>query len=284
LTSIATIDGREATSRLRAGLVRVREVVSYLKADVGSLEHSDLVGLATDGWLDCRGVIDDPAELGRVIRQSASSLGTEDQMVAASLWVQGYAYRLLTLAVACMCIEGVIPDCSPARLAIGSSRGRPSLVLYKDPAIALVLGSAGSVPDALGLPGRADLALGFVLDTAIDKHLRPLIVAVQSVVRVGERLLWGNVAASAAIAFRTLEGSVGPWVIPLGERFFELAPAELHGLGSFLLIEGPTGHGWFWERTNCCLFDRLPGKLRCSDCSRTPEAERRAAYDKSLQG
>ena len=40
--------------------------------------------------------------------------------------------------------------------------------------------------------------------------------------------------------------------------------------------------GWFWERTNCCLFDRLPGAVRCADCSRTPPAARRAAYREFL--
>ena len=68
----------------------------------------------------------------------------------------------------------------------------------------------------------------------------------------------------------------------LGHRFFALAPPSLQGLGSFYTTESDTGRGWFWERTNCCLMDRLPGGLRCADCSLTPAAERRQAYRDSL--
>jgi ferric iron reductase protein FhuF len=103
-------------------------------------------------------------------------------------------------------------------------------------------------------------------------------------VRIGERLLWGNVAASVSTAFRTMEECLGQWVVPLGERFFELAPPELQGLGSFLLIEAEDRRGWFWERTNCCLFYQIAGQAKCADCSLTPAGERRAAYEASLSG
>jgi ferric iron reductase protein FhuF len=124
--------------------------------------------------------------------------------------------------------------------------------------------------------------LRLILATTVEAHLRALVASVRSEIRVGERLIWGNIAASASTAFRTMEGCLGRWVMPLGERFFELAPADLAGLGSFFLVERNGRHGWFWERTNCCLFDRLPGKIRCSDCSMTPRDERRAAYAASL--
>ena len=118
----------------------------------------------------------------------------------------------------------------------------------------------------------------------VELHLRPLIALTRKQVRIGERLLWGNVAASASTAFRTMEGCQGPWVAPLGERFFELAPPELQGLGSFLSIESNGKRGWYWERTNCCLFYQIDGHAKCADCSLTPADDRRAAYEASLSG
>jgi hypothetical protein len=79
-----------------------------------------------------------------------------------------------------------------------------------------------------------------------------------------------------------MQGCLGDDVEPIGERFFTLAPPEMRGLGSFLVVENGGRRGWFWERTNCCLFDRLPGGVRCADCSLTPTTERRAAYRESL--
>ena len=101
-------------------------------------------------------------------------------------------------------------------------------------------------------------------------------------VPIGRRLLWGNIAASAATAFRTMAGCLGSFVEPLGRLFFDLAPPELQGLGSFYLVEIGDRRGWFWERSNCCLIDRLPGGVRCADCSLTPADVRRQAYRDSL--
>lgn len=282
MTELLRLRGPDAAQQLDSSLAKVRQALSYLRAATGTSEASGLFELAKDGWFRAERVIDDPAQLDAQLRSSAAALGTGDLVVAASLWVQGYAYRLLALAVACLCLDGTVPDSGPGRLAVGSSRGRPALLVYGDPVVVRLAGGrevAGSLAD----PAVADAALGFLIETAVHDHLGPLVSAVHAGVKVGERLLWGNVAASAAAAFRTLEGTLGSWVVPLGERFFELAPTELHGLGSYLLVEGEGRRGWFWERTNCCLYDRLEGKIRCSDCSRTPAAERRAAYAESLR-
>jgi len=80
-----------------------------------------------------------------------------------------------------------------------------------------------------------------------------------------------------------MESSLGPWVQHLGHRFFDLCPRQLAGMGSFLQLEHQGRRGWYWERTNCCLYDRLPANIRCGDCVRTPKDERRAAYLASLE-
>lgn len=282
------LSGEPAASALRASLDHVAVLVPYLQAQVGRVpslatgtapfenESGDVT------WLPCHRLVDDPRWLAQAVRASGAVLGTDDPVVAASIFVLGYAYRVLTMAVACMTASGVIPDSSALAMDIGVSRGRPSRVAYAEPAVLMLAGPTDPVHLVLSDQRRADEALAFLIDNAISNHLGSVIAAVRAEIRIGQRLLWGNVAASAATAFRTMEGCLGRWVEQLGTRFFELAPPALHHQGSYLAVERDGRHGWFWERTNCCLYDRLPGGVRCSDCSRTPEPLRRAAYEATL--
>jgi ferric iron reductase protein FhuF len=278
------ISGDAAVSALARALGRVGELVSYLKADVGSVAITQLADVeeVKDGlWLSCQALVADPAGLGIVIRGTGRAIGTDDQVVAASIFIQGYAYRVVTMAVACLTADGVVPGSSSDVMAVGLGRGRVAKVAYLDPTSFDILD--GRQPaDALTDPSSTDRALRLILEQVVENHLRPLVYATREAVRTGERLLWGNVAASASTAFRTMEGCLGPWVVPLGERFFELAPPELQGIGSFLSMESQGRSGWFWERTNCCLFYRIAGHAKCSDCSLLPADERRAAYQASL--
>jgi hypothetical protein len=280
------LSGSAAVAALSLALGQVGELVSYLKAEVGPVEVTDLSGVdeVEDGlWLSCQDLVADPAGLGTVIRGTGRAIGTDDQAVAASIFIQGYAYRVATMAVACLTAGGLVPGSGSEVMAVGLGRGRVSKVAYLDPTVFDILGNAPPA-DTLIEPSTADRALTVVLEQVVENHLRPLISATRDAVRVGERLLWGNAAASVATAFRTMEGCLGPWVVPLGERFFELAPPELHGLGTFLLLQSKDRRGWFWERTNCCLFYQIAGHAKCSDCSLTAADERRAAYEASLSG
>jgi len=286
----AVIEGEPASAALAAALDRLAELVPYLSARIDPPDlwsppdgHDAGHRLPADGrFLAGQTLIDEPALLGRIIRATGAEIGTEDPVVAASAFVQGYSYRLVTLTVGCLTAAGVAPDASAGRMATGLSRGWPSLVAFLRPAVMVLDGA-----DISEFPADSATitdALGFVVDATIDNHLRPLIDAVRAGIGValGERLLWGNVAASAATAFRTMAGCLGPWAEPLGERFFALSPPELQGLGSFLVLVHDGRRGWFWERTNCCLFDRLPGAVRCADCSLTAPELRRRAYRAAL--
>jgi iron complex transport system ATP-binding protein len=283
------MEGEPAAEALALALARVVELVPYLGARINPPEMVSAPASPPDRplpdddrWLPSQELIDDPDWLGRIIRATGIGIGTDDPVVAASVFVQGYSYRVLTLAVACLTASGVVPDSSAPRMALGLARHWPSRVAYCAPRVMVVDGT-----DAIGLPADSDAitdALRFVVETAIDSHLDPLIESVRTGIGVplGRRLLWGNVAASAATAFRTMEGSLGSSVEALGHRFFALAPPPLQGLGSFFVAESGPRRGWFWERTNCCLIDRLPGGVRCADCSLTPTEERRQAYRDSL--
>lgn len=280
------LSGDAAASTLTRALRQVGELVPYLKAEVGSVDCTriDTVQEVEDGlWLSCHDLVADPAVLGRVIRGTGRAIGTDDEVVAASIFIQGYAYRVATMALACLTAGGVVPGSGSEAMAVSLGRGRVAKVAYLDPTVFDILDNH-SPANTLMETSSADRALTLVLEQVIEDHLRPLIATTRRQIRIGQRLLWGNVAASVSTAFRTMEGCLGPWVIPFGERFFKLAPPELQGLGRFLLIEAQGQRGWFWERTNCCLFYQIAGHAKCSDCSLAPADERHAAYEASLSG
>jgi hypothetical protein len=274
------IDGQAAESSVLDALERVCGALSYLRAATGPVAEAARPGtLAGDGrWMKCDELLANPEWLEATVRSSGSRLGTRSAPVAASLFILGYSYRVVTLAVSCMLMGGAIPSSAPEVLAVAMSSGRPSLIAYREPR-ALVL-AGGRVPGPAIFADRELVgeALAFIIGDAVDGHLRLLVETVCDRIRVGRRLLWGNVAASSSVAFRTMEGALGEWVKPIGERFFEIAPNELQGQGNFLSLEHAGRSGWYWERRNCCLNDRLPKGIRCGDCSLTPPDQRRAAY------
>ncbi len=282
---LAHAKGEPALEALERAISDVQSLLPYLRAEIAvpALEHARGNAPGEGDRLPCEALITDEDLLEFVIRDSGERLGTDDLVVAASLFVQNYAYRIITLAVACLTTSGVIPDSSAKSMTFTMKGGRPAIVGYLSPP-SVLLAPRGSEPAvAMSDPECAREAISWIIAGAYRNHLAQIVAATRAQIRVGRRLLLGNVAASSAVAFRTMEGCLGPWVQPLGETFFRMCPSELDGLGSFLSLERGDRHGWYWERTNCCLYDRLPGKVRCADCSRIPSAERRHAYWDSLE-
>lgn len=276
----ATVVGpRELTS----ALARVSERLTYLRAGVGDVvTRRPGRDLAAGDVVAADELVGQPDQLIELIRHCGAQLGTDDDTVATSLFVQSYAYRVLTLAYACVTTSSLLPDSSASDVAVSLTRGRVSTLHYRR-------GGALAWADPQRDPAELfrDEALVAevhhrVVTSIIDEHLGSLIETCRSRVRIGVRLLWGNVAASQAVALSTMEGLCGEWVQRFGEFAVAEAPPQMRGLGAFLLLRQDERRGWFWERTNCCLYDRLPGHVRCHDCSRTPLDERRAAFRASL--
>lgn len=202
-----------------------------------------------DGWLACRDLLDDPALLRRHIDATAAGRGTDDPQVAASLFAQAYAFRVASIAVAAYALGLPGPSVRPEDTAIRIARHRPAELA--------VTSAALEVRSAAGL---ADAVLG--------GHLAPFIAAVRAGTRVGERLLWGNAAASIATILRAVQPA-GPAAEPIRARAAELfaAAPQLDGLGSWSTLTVAGATGWYWDRTSCCLWYRSAGGPYCDDCS-----------------
>jgi hypothetical protein len=261
----------------------VADALPYLRALAGppALVLSPGAQVEEGGWLNCEELLGDEAWLEATIRGTGRYLGTSSGAVTASLFVLGYSYRVLTLALACLLMGGALPDSRAGAMAVSLSNGRATLVAYRRPEVVLLDDEEDDgAPGPAGYVGNAlvTTAIGAMVEGAVEGHLRLLVDAVRSRFQIGRRLLWGNVAASAAFAFQAMEGLLGDRVKPLGEHFFLVAPQELQAQGAFVSLAQDGRRAWYWERTNCCLNDRLPEHIRCNNCSLVPVEQRRAQY------
>ena len=225
-----------APATLATAVDALTSTVDYLRITIGAP--------AGDGWLPCEPLVSDPDHLAGVVAATATARGTDRTDVATSLFVQGYAFRIATVAVGSWLLGGsvLVPDPSTTAIAIG--RGRPNAVLL-DP-------TSRTVGDAT----VADLHAG-----VIDDHLAPLVATAHRSARVGAPLLWGNVAASCAAAFGAFADAV-PVAGPAA-TFFAAARPEVRDAGHMVV----TADRFSWKRHSCCLWYRTDSGFMCEDCS-----------------
>jgi ferric iron reductase protein FhuF len=218
-------------------LEALQELVRFLGARRGEPERGDL--LAAD-------LIEDPDRLAEVIRDTVEARGSYDLQVVASLWWQGYSYRVAGVTLAAWVLTGTAPDPSAAvGTGVGVARGRPSSLLV------------GSDAEDVG-----------DLDTLVDRlfpgHLDLLAASLRARHTIGERLLWGNTAASVASCLGALAGADGaPDLADRIERATVALPHDLARLGTWT-----TPHTEY-HRSTCCLWWKTTvadGAL-CEDCS-----------------
>ncbi len=246
-----------APADLAAVLARVESVVSYLRASTAAP--------ADDGWIGCADLLADADLLTRLVTDTGAGRHAPDAQVAASLFAQGYAFRVAGVALAAYALGLPVPSTRPEDTAIRIARHRPA-------ALAITAGALTANEPAA------------VVEQVIDDHLDPFVAAVHEVVTIGERLLWGNVATSCAVAFRAVEGEThDPAVRRRAEAWFAAAGPRLAGLGGFHLLEHAGRQGWYWDRTNCCLWYRTADGRFCDDCSLEPAAERDARRRRELE-
>lgn len=262
----------ESGHGLQTDLDRVAAVVPYLRAECGPPDGGQ--------WLSCTDLCADRGLLRQTIMSTGEGRGTNDAAVAASLFAQAYAFRVAGVALATYALVRRVPDVGAGQLAVGIARSRPSAVAFLRPSRAGL--TADPSPCDIRFDDEPELLAWFVRQL-VAAHLRPFVDAVRDVVDVGERLLWGNAAASCAVALRAVEGGLAdPLPVRGDAETFFAAVAEFEGLGGFVVLERGDRQGWFFERTNCCLYYQAQAAITCDDCSRTPASDRRAAFCASL--
>jgi len=239
-------------------LAKVARVVPYLRAS------TECTG---DDWMSCETLVRDRGALDAVVRAAMSGLRTEDESVAASLFAQAYAFRVAGVALAAYALELPVPDVTPQQTSVRLDKPRPSAIAHLSARVHR---------------GDADALARELIDT----HFAPFVEAVHDRFTVGRRLLWGNVAASCATAFRAVEGASDEKraIRDRAGAFIDAASPWFDGLGAFTTVRVGEHEGWFWDRTNCCLWYQTASGQLCDNCSLMPEVERHEARVRELSG
>jgi ferric iron reductase protein FhuF len=190
-----------------------------------------------------------PDVVGRHIATSADARGTDDPVVLASLWWQGYAYRTAGVALACWLLSGVAPDCRVGSMGVGVARGRPSSTIWRRT--------------------RRDVGAYAAKSLGNDLFAGHLDLVAAALPRMGQGLVWGNVAAACASGAGAVREACGPaWHDRVAE-FLAAAPHGLAGLGQWEPAGDPGDDAWAFHRRTCCLWWKTTtsGGALCADCS-----------------
>ena len=272
-----------ASVQLRADLDRVTALVPYLTVLTPST-----VPDGTD-WFRCSDVLADADHLGALIDDTGAGRGSPDRATSASLFVQAWAYRVASAVLPSLALSGRAPDVDPSLVALRITRHRPGAVaLLGAPLFGTV---ADHAPVDVRLPDRGALLTSTV--GSLLAHLDELVAATRSLAKVGERLLWGNVASSATSVLRAVESA-----LPVGServvvRMFTddvLSQIEAqHGkLGELFTLRAAAGNAesWHFHRRSCCLWylttEAKASVVYCADCSLRDVGERKAELQAEL--
>ena len=243
-----------ATARPLAIIDELLATVDYLRISVGDPTRE------AGRWVPCRPLVGDPAALAALVAPTRAERGTDRDDVATSLFVQGYAFRIATVAIGAWVLSGAVLDVSPDNVSIALGRGRPN-------GINLTVASA-----SLEAVPVADLHAGLV-----DGHLAPFVDTAHRSCRVGAALLWGNVAASCASSFGAVAGGRPARRLEIrnrAEEFFATARPEVRDGGRLVRV----GERFAWERRSCCLWYKTESAWRCEDCSLRPALDHETRY------
>ncbi len=185
----------------------------------------------------------DDGQLDLILESVRVQLGGCEPRVAASLFFQGYAARLLSPQLGCLVAGGCVPDLPAA-----------ALHWRRSGAAMIELGMTAGP----GWQGAADALVARIIAVAFDEHLDPLASAVRARMPVAENVLRDNAASALVAGLRLLSGRLGPGWRALAAQ--ALAGPYLRGCGS-LHDADPA-----FVRRSCCLYYRVAGGGMCGDC------------------
>lgn len=233
-------------------ITTIQQRVSYLRCTILDDSQDGSGGPDGDGWYRVDRLLADPDRLELLIRSTGDARGADDAQVAASLFVQSFAFRLASIATAGWALGLPSTSLEPDRIGFRITRNRP--------------GELGVWSTELVHHDAASLVAALV-----DGLIAPMVAAVRERIQVGERLLYGNAASSIATVFRAVQstGPRGDHVVRDRAVEFFAAHPRLADLGAWSTIETEDALGWFWDRGNCCLWYRSAeanGRY-CDDCS-----------------
>lgn len=182
--------------------------------------------------------------LDELLDSAAERLGGCEYRVAASLFYQGYAARLLSPQLGCLITSGHLPAAPADQLR------------YRAPATELI---QLALPASPGWRGPIEPLLDQLLAQSFTAHLLPLAAAIQDRTHLPAAILQDNAASALINGLRLLAPRLeeGDWR-PIATR--ALANQNLRGSGHLRIAEPA------FVRRSCCLYYRTPAGGLCGDC------------------
>jgi 2Fe-2S ferredoxin len=141
---------------------------------------------------------------------------------------------------------------------------RPVRIALRQPIVAAVQGD--DLEDAVLVPDDSAL-LQLVDEWILEDTVPQLIAGLRSVVRIGDRHLWGNVAVGAADALVTLSHDPMTRADDDQDLFFDLHPELAKHIERLTVPDDDGGCINYAIRRNCCLRLKLPDVSICLNCN-----------------
>jgi ferric iron reductase protein FhuF len=231
-------------------------------------------------------LLDDPRAVGRAVRAFGAAAGTVEPAVAASLFAQAWALHVTRPALAPLVVGRRVADAAAANtVVLFDRRHRPVGTAPVTPRYAAVAGDVLAAGDPRAeLLADDDAVFAWARSRMFEGHLAVLVGVLRGVAPVGERLLWGNVAAAVAGGFAALStrpdvaGAIGLDRLRADAgRLLDRPGAPTEGLASLYPATQAGVSRLVVRRQTCCLRYRLPdAPPLCLSC-RFRESPGRAA-------
>lgn len=192
---------------------------------------------------------------------------------AAALGWKQYTYWLALPTVLGFVVARRVPLFDATHTLLRPASSQPFLTVgMRRPAVGVLAGDpVADQGDAVVVNGEEAL-LALMRSTLIDRHLAPFATATNRRVRVGRRVLLGQLAAAIAIIVAELAS-----FLPEAKPPAPLADRLLRALGLNELATVDEGDGSPCAiRATCCLAITVPGLGACANCCVPPAARRPA--------
>jgi len=237
-------------------------------------------------------LLDDPGALVAAVRRFGAAAGTADPAVAASLFAQAWAVCVSRPVVAPLVAGRRVPDAVAANtVLLFDGSHRPVGAAAITPRFAAVAGDALASGDPWAeLVENDDAVFAWARARMFDGHLAGAVGVLREVAPVGERLLWGNVAAAVAGGFAGLSfrpdiaAAIGADRLRAdAARLLDRPGSPTEGLASLFPVTQAGVTRLFVRRHTCCLRYRLPdAPPTCLSCRLLTEPDRRRRINEHL--
>lgn len=209
----------------------------------------------------------DPTGWPDMARAYARGLGSTVEPMGASCALQGLSARVVGPLIAGWAVQRAVPVHDPEAFWVRVVEGRST-------AVSLSTGTS-----LIEVDDPAELA------TVVVERIKPLVGAVRASSPVLERVLWGNVGAACAGAWRLAHLAERDGPLDHAVRIFFAAPVWPHPPAirceTWPDFAG-TGAVLVHHRETCCLIHLAPDHAKCPPCSKLSVDERRRRWTERI--